>query len=284
MVVLTRQMTMDPPPLPPDVPAPVSELVFRMLAKDPDARPQTAGDVVAWIDGLFGNPAALSPTPSPASVGTPSPASVDRGVQFNDTVLSMQRPPMVAEATSLPGSALRTAKSPLAPLFEKVPALARTVDLGGQRVPIWGIALAGLIAAAGAFVLIVVLAVASRGGSTPSQTASGVKEPAPDLAPVIKAAETGDRQALAQLQARPETERTAREWRAIGRGLSVIGHVGPSLSAYDKALGLDPALAKDRGIVRDVRKAAETSAQAERALDLAVQALGATGADLVYDV
>jgi hypothetical protein len=106
----------------------------------------------------------------------------------------------------------------------------------------------------------------------------------PDLALLMSRAESGDRQALSQLQARPESERTAAEWRAIGRGLSTIGHAKPSLLAYDKALGLDPSLAKDRAIARDVHSAALVAATAEQALDVASRGLGATGADIVYDV
>ncbi len=293
VVVLTRQMTMDPPPLPADVPPAVSELVFRLLAKDPDARVQTAEELVVLIDALLG-PAAGGLTPSPVSslsplsrVGSPSPPSADENVGFNDTVLSMQRPPM--PAASLPGSSVgrtRGISALFGPIVRKLPVLTRSVDVGGQSVPVWGIAATGAVVAVLGLFLLVGVVLASHGGSTQTTVAAGggVTEVEPDLAQLMSRAETGDRQALSQLQARPASERTAAEWRAIGRGLSAIGQAKSGLAAYDKALGLDPSLSKDRAIARDVHAAALVPATAESALDVAVAGLGATGADIVYDV
>jgi serine/threonine-protein kinase len=54
IVVLTRHITEQPPPLPADVPRPVSELVMKLLRKSPDERIQSARELVEAIDELIG--------------------------------------------------------------------------------------------------------------------------------------------------------------------------------------------------------------------------------------
>jgi hypothetical protein len=60
---VTRQLTEAPPPiqqLRADIPAPVAEIVHRLLAKDPNARHQSAAEVAARLEAL----AATVPDPA----------------------------------------------------------------------------------------------------------------------------------------------------------------------------------------------------------------------------
>jgi serine/threonine-protein kinase len=58
VAILTKQLTEPPPPLPASVDADVAALVMRLAEKDPDARIQTAAELVAWIDHRLGPGAA----------------------------------------------------------------------------------------------------------------------------------------------------------------------------------------------------------------------------------
>lgn len=61
----------EPPPLPPDVPAPVADLVGALLAKDPVGRPASAGEVAARAAALRGGtaPTTVLPPTAVLSVG-----------------------------------------------------------------------------------------------------------------------------------------------------------------------------------------------------------------------
>jgi serine/threonine-protein kinase len=91
VAVATAHVRETPPPLPPDVPAPVSELVLRALEKDPAARPATAGDFGRDALALKGSvaeqpdrtrvlptldqPTVPVPTPTPEAVAAASAGS-----------------------------------------------------------------------------------------------------------------------------------------------------------------------------------------------------------------
>ncbi|MBX3130028.1 MAG: serine/threonine protein kinase [Polyangiaceae bacterium] len=293
VVVLTRQMTAEPPPLPAAVPPGVSLLVARLLSKDAATRPQTAGELIQHCDHLLATEVdqllGLMPhgdLPMPASVAAVSgPASI----AYSDTMHSIARPlvgetPNVSVATPRPPRARSGSSGLFGPLLQRVPVLAKSVSLGGQPVPVWALGLVGTVVVGLGFVLVVGALLANTGGARGAKGADN--EPAavsqPDLEALLARAEGGDREALAELQTRPETDRSAKEWRALGRGFSAIGNVKPSLDAYDKALALDASLAKDPAVVKDISAAATASGTAQLALGLAARRLGADGADLVY--
>jgi serine/threonine-protein kinase len=56
-LVITRQLTEAPPPLPADVPAAFADVVMALLAKSPDARPASAASVHAWLQAIVDAPA-----------------------------------------------------------------------------------------------------------------------------------------------------------------------------------------------------------------------------------
>ena len=301
VVVLTRQMTSEPPALPQGIEPRVAALVMQLLAKSPDERPQTAQDVIARIDACASVVMGSSPlsalvpvTPSPDGgvASTTTPASGE--VAFDETVLSLSADELARLGSAKTGAGPKR-PSPisqlLGPLFAKAPGLKQAVVLGGQSVPVWAIAAVGVLFAGLLFLVAFGVLVAS-GVSAERPAASGsagassaAMAPAPDEnEDLLKRARGGERDALAKLQARPEAQRSAPEWQALARGLAVIGHAKPSLGAYKKALALDPALSKEPSLQVDVRRAATSAATTREALELAVEQLGSRGADLAYDV
>ncbi|MCC6903147.1 MAG: serine/threonine protein kinase [Polyangiaceae bacterium] len=301
VVVLTRQMTADPPALPASIDPNVAALVMQLLAKNPDERPQSALDLMARIEAFSAVAIGSSPlsamvpvTPSPdvgAPVSTGAPSVGE--VAFGETVLSLSGEDLARlEAAKASGGTKKPSpiSQLLGPLFAKAPALKNPVSLGGQQVPVWAIAAAGLVFVGLLFViafgaLVATGVSAGKPGPSASSVAATTAPPSqgdPDA--ITKRAAEGDRDALTKLQARPDAQRSSAEWRALGRGFSVIGHTKPSLDAYKKALALDPGLAKERTLQADVRRAATSSATASEAFELALAHLGSRGADLVYDV
>ncbi len=291
VVVLTRQMTLAPEPLPPSIPASVSALVNCLLHKDPGDRVQTASALVEWCDRLLASGvdqllADSAQSPLPMSVAA---ASGPNSVEYSETVLSVARPEVYPETPNVSVVAPRSGHAVtkfLLPLTRRVPILGKNVNLGGQPVPVWavlgvGVAVAGLLVVL--FGAVVVASATTRGDAVaaPGSSAAAVE---PDLGALIALAQSGDRDAIAKVQARPEADRTAKEWHALGRGYAVIGHGKPSLEAYDKALTLEPSLASDAALMKDVVAATADKTTVRDALSLAVRSLGAPGADLVYFV
>jgi eukaryotic-like serine/threonine-protein kinase len=77
VAVAMMQIREMPPPLPPDIPAPMRALVARALAKDPRARFPTAAELVTAVQavrqGRYVEPAPFAP-PAPAPPPAPPPA------------------------------------------------------------------------------------------------------------------------------------------------------------------------------------------------------------------
>ncbi|GMV14980.1 MAG: serine/threonine protein kinase [Polyangiaceae bacterium] len=298
VVVLTRQMTADPPLLPPEIDPNVASLVMQLLAKDPDQRPQTAAEVLARVEACVAVAIGSSPLSAMAPV-TPSPTSASVAtsaqsgdVAYGETVLSLSGEDM-ARLSAAKAEAVAKRPSPisqlLGPLFAKAPVLKKPVNLGGQPVPLWALAGVGVALTGFLFFVVFGLLVASgvsASGSSPAASGSArtAAVPRDDTDVLIQRASAGDREAISKLQERPDSGRSAAEWKALARGHSVVGNVKPSLGAYKKALALEPALAKEPELLRDVRRAALSSATTGEALELALAHLGSRGADLAYDV
>jgi hypothetical protein len=71
---------------------------------------------------------------------------------------------------------------------------------------------------------------------------------------------------------------------ARGVQLAGSGQFGEALSALNGALDIDPGLRDSPELLAAVRRAADAPATRDRALELAAKRLGASGADLLYDV
>ncbi len=258
IVILTRHLTEPPPPLPSRVPEPLRALVENLLEKDPEKRIQSAAELADTLGEL----------------------------EASWTSTSMADDP-TAGALSGPVSTLRS-------LVDRVPtelviSLRRPIAVGRRQVPLWWLASAGTL-----LVMLLTLVIGSTGDDAVAKVESeGIGDKAarlatavldPELSKLLEGAEDGDREALAELRKRVEKEGGAREWLALGRGYAKIRHLSASVEAYGKAVKADQDLASDSRLLADVRAAAEDRDSAEQALDTAVEALGAAGADLVFSI
>jgi serine/threonine-protein kinase len=286
VVVLTRHLTADPPPLPADLDPMIVDLVLLLLRKNRDERVQTAQELIERIDVILGAPASavgfagVPPSGSSrARLGTLSSSDFD--------------------AKSSPGAVLNAGLAPtlmgqsaLEPLPDGVPAasvLSRPVWLGRHQLPLW-LAAAGALGSVLAIATVIVIAALIFGGKSEASTskddaveaASSGKDPA--LVKLIERAQAGDQTALAELTARPEQGRSLDEWRALGHGYAKVGQFGASVSAYQSGALVAPGLLKDPKLLADVRLAAFDAQASDTALQFAASALGAAGADLLYDV
>lgn len=273
LVVLTRQMTKEPPPLPSDIDAETQALVMTLLSKEPDERVQTAADLCDRIDALL----ARQRSNVVASRAYPV---VQGSAPTDEPVLARFREQAEALAGSL-GRALE-ARAP------SVKALMlKPLRVGQHSIPTWiplvsllaGCLLVGAFAATGN---------ASEGNASRAGEATQAAESESDdpddqdqLNALIEAARGGDRAVLSEL--RILAGKDPRAWLALGTGYARIQQFDASLGAYGTALELDAALASDARLLMDVRAAADAPGQREAALKLA-ETLGSTGADLVYDL
>jgi serine/threonine-protein kinase len=97
VAVAMMQIRDTPPPLPPDVPAPVRALVLRALAKDPRRRFATGGELAEAVRAVQEGRYATAP-PAPA---VPSPVPVPDGI--GGTNPSLAHPPPWAAAPAPAG-------------------------------------------------------------------------------------------------------------------------------------------------------------------------------------
>ncbi|MEI9948938.1 MAG: serine/threonine-protein kinase [Pseudomonadota bacterium] len=283
VVVLTRHLTADPPPLPATVEPMIQDLVRLLMRKNRDERVQNAAELIERIDSILGAPtsaagfagvpasgvmrARLAPLSSP---DLPVASAADPGQGFAPTILGETTP----HALALNGRADSLLKRP--------------VSLGRQTIPLWLFGAGALLSVLGIAALIVIGSLLFGG----KHEAATIKDDASnsnvakdsELSALIARAAAGDQTALAQLSARPEPMRAGNEWLALGRGYAKLEHLSASLSAYQKGVLAKPELSRDPALLADVRRAMLDAQTSEAALKFAVSALGASGADLVYDV
>jgi eukaryotic-like serine/threonine-protein kinase len=279
VVVLTKKLTEDPPPLPAHVSAATRELVDKLLQRTPGDRPQTAAEVVSRVDAILG----YSPAPSMAFAPV-SAQSVLRKAQQSQTNEVAYANTVVGEA---PPPVPRV--SPLALLQTRLKALAPVIELGKRRIalgrfqlPIGAIfaALLGL-----PVVLALLFSAVSSGGPGPAASAEGgIAAPKDDdLADLMKRAEGGDRPALAELVGRAAEAKLASAYKSLGRGYFKIGQLDAGLRAYRSGGKLDPRLGEANEVLADLRRGLADPANEQLSLEVA-SALGAGGADFLYDV
>jgi len=131
------------PPLPPAVPAGVAELILDLTAKDPAARPASAGEVAVRAgqlrDALAGRPTAPPPASQP---GGPPPAtemgSEPIPLAGEPVPLARAPVPMAGEPVPVAGDPTRAAGDPVPMAREPVPAAGEPVPAAGDPVPMAG--------------------------------------------------------------------------------------------------------------------------------------------------
>jgi len=283
VVVLTRHLTAEPPPLPASVDPLIRDLVLRLMRKNRDERVQTPAELIERIDVLLEASASAAgfagiPASGVMRAGVAGRSSPELGV--TSVVDSVQgfAPTVLGETTPF-----ALARNGLAEAL-----LKRQILLGNRSLPLWQLGAGALISVLGIATLIVIGSLLfSR-----KHEAATVKDDASNssvakdsqLSQLILRAEMGDQTALAELGARPEPMRGENEWLALGRGYAKLAHFSASLSAYQKGVLAKPELARDPKLLADVRRAALDAQTSEAALKFAASALGAGGVDLVYDI
>src|SRR5450432_3536985 len=286
VVVLTRHLTADPPPLPAGLDPMIQDLVLLLLRKNPAERVQTAAELIERIDVILG-----APSSSLGFAGTPPSGPVSRA-KSSAALNSSGNPSSFRDAAPAYGYAPtllgQTVPHSVAHAAQGNALLKREVMLGRRGVPLWLLVAGALASVVGVAAIIVVasLVFGSKGEASASDGAlTEVAKPKDDgLRQLVTRAESGDQTALAELTARPEKKRSEREWRALGHGYAKLSQFPASLSAYQKGAAAHPPLAKDPLLLADVRLAALDAQASEEALKLAATGLGADGLDLIYDV
>ncbi len=260
MAVLARQMTAPPPPLPPSVPPALRAVVDQLLAKRPEERPPNADAVVAGlapIAGAWGAP--FSRTGVALAAPVPAPLVSSHGAATAPWVLAVR-------------AAAGRARDALGPTRDAAwAALLRPIRVGPRQLPGWTLLVAGLALVLGGVLGAALLSPAhdrARLGATladdPSEAATSA-------------------QAIAIIQARPEAERTASDWRALALEHAANEDLGSALTALRRAIAGERKLANDPALVALVRRAADDPEQTTTALDLAAT-MGGPGADVLFSV
>ena len=287
VVVLTRHLTADPPPLPAGLDPMINDLVLLLLRKSPAERVQSAQELIERIDVILG-----APSSSLGFAGTPPSGPVTRA-RLSAVVNSTRASGLLREAPPPSGYAPtvlgQTAPQSLALGAPAASLLRREVMLGRRGVPLWLLGAGALASVFGIATLIVLGSLLFGGKSGEASASNGAvtevaKPKDKQLSELISRAESGDQTALAELTARPEKTRTEAEWRALGHGYAKLAQLSASLTAYQKGTAALPTLAKDPTLLSDVRLAALDSQASDDALKLASSGLGADGVDLLYDV
>jgi serine/threonine-protein kinase len=277
VVVLTKKLTEDPPPLPAHVSRGTRELVDRLLQRATADRPQSAAEVVRRIDAILGY------SPAPASVAF-TPVSGQGAPKLSSSA-------EVAYANTVIGTELAVAEEKKPWLRKAEAVLAQTAELARRRIAIRGRqvplgAIGGLLVA-----LPVLLALVLSAGSSVIGGAAGAASGAPalvvpdddDLVDLMQRAEEGDRTALAELLGRAAEAKLAPAYRALGRGYFKINQLDAGLRAYRSGGKLEPRLGESPEVLADVRRAVGDAPNQQLALEVASE-LGASGADLLYEL
>jgi len=276
VVVLTRHLTADPPPLPATIDPMIVDLVNLMLRKNPADRVQTAQELIERIDVILGAPPSFGFAGSPAS----GVVSVPRYTSAAQSASSRREAAAEGNAPTLLGDAITGG------IARPLPLLQRSVDIGQRHVPLWLLgsgALFGTLLVAGVVVAGSLIFGSKSSSTSPVESLTEIIKPKDtELAELVARASTGDQTALAELTARPEKKRGIPVWRALGHGYEKLGQDRASLGAYQSGVAMHPQLAKDPTLLADVRKAVDDPEAGEEALKFAAT-LGPEGADLLYD-
>lgn len=265
MPLLILHMTEPPPPLPDSIPKAAQRIVLRLLEKQPDARYQTADEVLSALSELT---QSLS---SELFSRADSPLSRGQGDWLG----------------RVRGGVLRTKE-----------LLLRPLEVRGLRVP-----LAAPLGIGGA-ALLGLLFLPLRGESEPStkesadkseeravaltveppQKTEGKREVDAELMKVIDAAKLGSDPALYALEHRDDGDRSDLEWMALTQAYLMRKDVSRALSAFGQALDENPRQAADMTILGALRSLADDEKHAEPILEFVARRLPDVAADFLFDV
>ena len=283
MALLVKHMTESAPALPSSVPRPLSDLVRRLLEKDPERRPDDTEAVIAQLsefltkEGYDPRLAALGVT-ARATPGTPRAPLVTMA-EWKDQVVEQMTP------------LLDRAKHAGHPAWDY---LKGSISLAGQQVPRWA-PLSAVVGFVGVGLLLFLFSAAEPdskegelpGANNPRVTRPMEKDPAPpgaELARVIAAAERGERTALFALEQRSEDERSLTEWMGLARARLLYKRVPGALFAFGRAIELEPSMKYDQVLWVGLRKLVDEPAYAKMIVQFVAEHGGSVGADFLFDV
>jgi serine/threonine-protein kinase len=283
VVVLTRHLTADPPPLPAGTDPQIVDLVHRLMRKNRDERVQSAAELIERIDAI-----RSTPTSAAAFAGVPVSGVMRAGAGTRssaDLAATSALDPREGFAPTILGE---TTPFALARSGFAEALLKRQISLGPRTMPLWLFGAGALLSVLG-IATVIVLGSLLFGGKHEAATikddaSSAAVAKDSQLAQLISRAELGDKDALTELSARPEPLRAANEWLALGRGYATLSQLPASLTAYQKGVLAKPELSRDPKLLADVRRAVLDAQASEAALKFAASGLGASGVDLLYDV
>jgi serine/threonine protein kinase len=291
VVILARQLSMQPPPLSDRVSRPTRELVTKLLRKEREERPNSAAELRDQITRLLERaelPRDSAPELEVVSEDRDleSTAELAKGrlsvgaTEDAPTLMAMPKPARAASSAS--GRLPAPANSGLASMER---------DRRTSHVPLFGYAFpkrflyafAGLIALSA---LLTALLWRSTGGESPSSppVVSGDDSRRAELLALAAKAVAGDRLALATLSVVPAAERSPEVWRALVHGHFVNGDSERSLAFLQGAVQAVPALSEEPQLGSDLRALALSDKHGAQALELAATWFGQRGADLIYEL
>jgi serine/threonine-protein kinase len=274
VVVLTKKLTEDPPPLPEHVSLATRDLVRRLLQRAPGERPESAAEVVSAIDSILG----YSPAPSLAFAPVSGQGALRASAKTQDVAFAKTVVGEAPLAAAPPALSLRLN----AVLRDALELGRRRIRVGTRQVPLAAVGAALLV-----LPLVLVLLFSVVSGSHRGAVADGrgaVRPPLDyDLTALMQRAESGDRTALAELLGRATEAKQAPAYKALARGYFKLGQLDAGLRAYRSAGKLDPKVGDANEVLADLRRGLADPSHEQLSLEVAAT-LGAGGADLLYDV
>ena len=261
LIILTKQLTEAPPPLPETIDSRIRDLVFELLEKKPDKRPVDANAVSHRLADILESYPVVEGDYDPVQSG---PRSRSHSV-VDFQVPSTPKPPSDNIATA------QTETNLVSPTLDsrRMPRDVPTVKIAA------GVALAALVSFFGVFIF---------GDGEPDDPAALVAEDGDPTEEWLEPAAQGETRALAKLAAVKPKERSSSVWLALGRGYTEVGDYSQAVIAYDRALDERKNLKEDPETQRDLRNAAASGKALPSALELIADKLESAGADILFDV
>jgi eukaryotic-like serine/threonine-protein kinase len=264
--VLLKHLQEEPPPFPPQVDWRLAELVYRLLAKDPVARP-ASGRAVA--EELLRLRLSIVPERPPKDAWGKVVTTLSKAWQALDLGYRLR-------LTRAIGRVL------LRRTTERWPVLTRRVKVGPTTV-----SLGALLAGSALSVLLLTLLLALRPTAQPVAEVQPKVEAAPaapPAAPLPAPAPAAANPELEALLATPVYKRKLADWQRLGRLHGDARQWSESTAAYRNAIQLNKELAKDPQLLGTFRALVTERESHEAATNVAVNLLGEPGLDLLYDV
>lgn len=271
MPLLILHMTEPPPPLPDFVPKSIRRIVSRLLEKEPNARYQTADEVLDALGDLGSFDSTASTEQMRANHGLDGPGAGSRAL--------LRRAESVLQTT------------------KKV--LARPVEVRGRRVPLAVPLGAGAALLFGIWLVlpsgereenpkkpeaIEPVARADAKNEEPQAPSAPPKSVDAELMKVIDAVKLGSDPALYALEHREDGDRSDIEWMALTQAYLMRRDIDKALASFGHALDENPGQATDMTILGALRYLADDEKLAEPILEFVAKRLPDVAADFLFDV